>query len=228
MCIDYRQLNRLTIKDKFPIPIIDDLLDELGGSKLFSKLDLRSGYHQIRVHESDIPKTAFRTHHGHYEFKVMPFGLTNTPATFQSVMNTVFAPYPRKFVLVFFDYILVFSKNLEEHVKHLDTVLGELRRNKLYAKKRVWAISKPLTELLSKEQFRWSEGAQQAFEALKLAMTKAPALALPDFCKPFVLEVDASGSGIGAVLSQEGRPIAYLSKAIKGKTWGCLLTKKNF
>nr|GEU43117.1 reverse transcriptase [Tanacetum cinerariifolium] len=188
MCVDYRQLNKSTIKDKFPIPIIDELIDELHGNVVFSKLDLRPGCHQIRMFEDDIAKTAFRTHEGHYEFLVMPFGLTNAPSTFQALMNDVFKDYLRKFVLVFFDDILIYSKSISEHVEHLATILTTMRHNKLFAKN-----TKPLTHMLKRGAFKWSKEAQSSFETLKVAMTQELVLALPDFTKSFVVETDASG-----------------------------------
>lgn len=135
MCVDYRELNKATLKDRFPIPLVEDLLDELHGIQYFSKIDLRSGYYQIRVASEDIPKTAFRTHHGHFEFLVMSFGLTNAPSTFQALMNRVFQEQLRKYVLVFFDDILVYSRTWDDHLQHLDSVLHLLRIHSLLAKR---------------------------------------------------------------------------------------------
>lgn len=135
MCVDYRALNSVTIKNRYPLPWIDELLDTLQGAKVFSKLDLRMGYHQIRIAEPDIPKTAFRTPFGHYEFLVMTFGFTNAPATFQSLMNDVFRPHLYKWVVIYLDDILIFSRTQEEHLTHLRAALEILRTNKLYAKR---------------------------------------------------------------------------------------------
>jgi hypothetical protein len=134
LCVDYRPLNVVTIKNKYLLPRIDVLFDQLVGAKLFSKIDLCSGYHQIKIRTSDIPKTVFSTRYGLYEYLVMSFGLTNAPAYFMYLMNSVFMPKLDKFVVVFIDDILVYSKNEDDHIKHLHTVLQRLRDHRLYAK----------------------------------------------------------------------------------------------
>ncbi|KAL0411358.1 UNVERIFIED_CONTAM: Transposon Ty3-G Gag-Pol polyprotein [Sesamum latifolium] len=186
LCVDYRQLNRVTVKNKYSLPRIDDLLDQLKGATTFSKIDLRSGYWQLRIAEKDIPKTAFRTRYGHYEFLVMPFGLTNAPAAFMALMNRTFQEYLDRFVIVFIDDILVYSKNREEHEQHLRIVLQILKEKELYAK-------------LSKCEF-WVN--QVFFLAC-------------DICGGYVVYTDASKQGLGCVLMQNGKVIAYASRQLR-------------
>ncbi|XP_074346537.1 uncharacterized protein LOC141685327 [Apium graveolens] len=265
---------------------LGELLAELKCSRVFTKLDLRSGYHQIRVKETDIFKTAFKTQQGHFEFMVMPFGLTNAPASFQALMNDVFSAFLRKFVLVFFDDILVYSPSIQEHIIHLQQVFDVLRNQQLFVKKSKCAIaqpqieylghlisyegvstdqskiaaminwprpksikglrgflgltgyyrrfvqhyglvSKPLTQLLKKGNFHWTTEADETFTRLKTIMSTTPVLALPDFSKPIIIETDTCKSGIGAVMMQEGRPIAYLSKALSPKHQGLSTYEKE-
>jgi hypothetical protein len=147
-CVDYRRLNALTVKNKYPMPVVEELLDELHGACWFTKLDLHSGYHQVRVVEEDVHKTAFKTHDGHWEFKVVPFGLINAPATFQALMNSIFAPMLRKSVLVFMDDILIYGKSLEDHSQHLTAVLQPLKEHKLLIKKSKCSFAQQQLEYL--------------------------------------------------------------------------------
>jgi hypothetical protein len=255
------------------LPRIEDLFDQLRGASVFSKIDLRSGYHQLRIRPSDIPKTTFITKYGLYEFTVMSFGLTNAPAFFMNLMNSVFMDYLDKFVMVFIDDILIYSQSEEENVDHLKMVLQRLREHQLYAKlskcefwinevmflghiinkdglavdpKKVadilnWKaptdargiksfvgmvgyyrrfiegfskIAKPMTALLAnKVEFKWTQKCQEAFEALKEKLTTSPVLVLPDVHKPF--SVYSCYTGLGCVLMQEGRVVAYSSRQLK-------------
>ncbi|KAJ0455956.1 putative nucleotidyltransferase, Ribonuclease H [Helianthus annuus] len=275
MCIDYRELNKLTVKNRYPLPRIDDLFDQLQGASWFSKIDLRSGYHQLRVKENDVPKTAFRTRYGHFEFLVMSFGLTNAPVAFMDLMNRVCKPMLDRSVIVFIDDILVYSRNEAEHANHLREVLEVLRRERLYAKfskcafwlrevqflghvisaegilvdpSKVEAVSKwsppknpsetrsflglagyyrrfiqdfskiatPMTKLTCKnEKFVWGSDQEKAFQTLKEKLTCAPVLTLPDGTEDMVVYSDASHLGLGCVLMQRGRVIAYASRQLK-------------
>nr|GFB59024.1 putative reverse transcriptase domain-containing protein [Tanacetum cinerariifolium] len=247
MCIDYRELNKLTVKNRYPLPRIDDLFDQLQGSSIYSKIDLRLGYHQLRVREQDIPKTAFRTRYGHYEFQVMPYGLTKSTVVFMDLMNQMCKPYLDKFVIVFIDDILIYSKNKKEHEEHLKAILGLLEEEKLYAKFskcEFWIskvqflchvidsrglvgyyrrfiegfskIAKSMTKLTHKAiKFDWGEKEENAFQLIKQKLCSAPILALPEGIEDFVVYCDASHKGLGVVLMQREKVIAYASRQLK-------------
>ncbi|KAL0561379.1 hypothetical protein IC582_001804 [Cucumis melo] len=275
LCIDYRELNKVTVKNRYPLPRIDDLFDQLQGATVFSKIDLRSGYHQLRIKDEDVPKTAFRSRYGHYEFIVMSFGLTNAPAVFMDLMNRVFREFLDTFVIVFIDDILIYSKTEAEHEEHLRMVLQTLRDNKLYAKfskcefwlKQVsflghvvskagvsvdpakieavtgWTrpstvsevrsflglagyyrrfvenfsrIATPLTQLTRKgAPFVWSKACEDSFQNLKQKLVTAPVLTVPDGSGRFVIYSDASKKGLGCVLMQQGKVVAYASRQLK-------------
>ncbi|KAL0551335.1 hypothetical protein IC582_010421 [Cucumis melo] len=275
LCIDYMELNKVTVKNRYPLPRINDLFDQLQGATVFSKIDLRSGYHQLRIKDEDIPKTAFRSRYGHYEFIVMSFGLTNAPAVFMDLMNRVFREFLDTFVIVFIDDILIYSKTEAEHEEHLRMVLQTLRDNKLYAKfskcefwlKQVsflghvvskagvsldpakieavtgWTrpstvsevrsflglagyyrrfvenfsrIATPLTQLTRKgAPFVWSKACEDSFQTLKQKLVTAPVLTVPDGSGSFVIYSDASKKGLGCVLMQQGKVVAYASRQLK-------------
>ncbi|GJR07994.1 putative reverse transcriptase domain-containing protein [Tanacetum coccineum] len=221
MCIDYRELNKLTINNQYPLPTIDDLFDQLQGSSIYSKIDLQYGYHQLCIREGDIPITAFRTRYGHYEFRVMPFGVTNAPAVFMDLMNHVCKPYLDKFVIVFIDDILIYSKNKEEHGKHLKTILNLLRSEKLYAKFSkcdFWLdsvqflghvidssgvhVDPAKIEAIKNWAAPTTPTEVRQFLGLAGYYRSAPILSLPEGSEDFVVYCDVSLKGFGAVLMQ--------------------------
>ena len=277
-CIDYRQLNNITIKNKYPLPLMSSTLEPLTQATVFTKLDLRSAYHLVRIRRGDEWKTAFKTPHGLYEYLVMPFGLTNAPAVFQALINDVLRDMLDDFVVVYLDDILIFSRTLKEHVQHVRRVLERLLHNRLFVKAEKcrfhsdsvdylgfivekgrtradprkiqtimdWSVpttrkelqsflgfanfyrrfirnysgvAEPLTRLTSPSKpFIWSQAAHTAFQSLKERFTSAPVLLQPDHKRQFIVEVDASDTGLGAVLSQRSasdqkvHPCAFFSR----------------
>ena len=275
LCMDYRKLNRVTVKNKYPLPRIEDLFDQLNGACYFSKIDLRSGYHQLRVRDSDIPKTAFRTRYGHFEFVVMPFGLTNAPAAFMDLMNRIYRPYLDQFLVVFVDDILIYSNGRAEHERYLQLALQVLRENQLYAKlekcdfwlqevqflghmvskegisvdpakvevvmrwerpksvfeirsflglagyyrrfiKNFSRIACPMTRLTRKGvSFDWNDKCEESFQELKKRLTTTSVLITPVSGEKYTVFCDASRVGLGCVLMQKGRVVAYASRQLK-------------
>nr|GEY16521.1 hypothetical protein [Tanacetum cinerariifolium] len=220
---EMKELNKLTVKNRYPLQRIDDLFDQLQCSSVFSKIDLRTGYHQLHIREEDISITAFRTWYGHYEFCVMPFGLTNASAMFMDLMNRVCKPYLDKFVIVFIDDILIYSKDKEEHEEHLKTILELLMREQLYAKFSkcdFWLESVQfLGHVINSEgvhvdpknkKFEWEMKAEEAFQTLKQKLCCVPILALPEGSDDFVVYRDASLRGFRAVLMQQEKSLQYI------------------
>ena len=290
MCLDYRLLNSQTQKNRYPLPRTDQIMDQLRKAKVFSSMDLQSGYYQIRINPEDVPKTAFRTPFGHYQFKVLSMGLTNAPATFQCVMSEIFRKQLGVYVIAYIDDIVVYSENEADHAVHLETVMRILQEQKLFVRLRKcrfeqseikflghlvgvdgikvdpakiavvkdWPVPLNLTQVqsflglatyfrkfiqgfsnlvapltgLSKKGVIWEpwppDGAcKKAFDAVKQALTHAPTLAMPDFDKPFEVIADASMHGIGAILMQEGHPIAFESRRMIPAERGYFTTEQE-
>ncbi|GJS73088.1 putative reverse transcriptase domain-containing protein [Tanacetum coccineum] len=227
------ELNKLTVKNRYLLLRIDDLFDQLQGARHFSKIDLWSGYHQLRVHKDDIPKIAFQTRYEHFKFTVMPFGLTNAPTVFMDLMNRVCKPYLDKFVIVFINGILIYSKSKEEHEVHLRLVLELMKKEKLYAKfsecefwlqevhflghvvKQNGIYVDPSKIEAKNKKYEWGMEHEEAFQTLKSNLCDAPILSLPDRVEDFVVYCDASNQGLGCVLMQRGKVIAYASRQLK-------------
>ncbi|GJQ96037.1 putative reverse transcriptase domain-containing protein [Tanacetum coccineum] len=217
MCINYRELNKLTVKNRYPLPRIDDLFDQLQGSRFYSKIDLRSGYHQLRIREEDIPKTAFRTRYGHYEFQVIPFGLTNASAVFIDLMNRVCKPY-LEFVIVFIDDILIYSKSKQDHEEHLKLILELLKKEELYAKFSKYEFWIPKLQFLghvidSQGLAGYHRRFIEGFSKIAKSMTKLTKRR--SRAKNFIVYCDASHKGLGVVLMQNEKVIAYASRQLK-------------